>query len=47
VVAPGVLIWISPHGYRYLRDRTGTRSLDPLDALDPPDPPGPPEPGRP
>jgi hypothetical protein len=47
MVAPGVLSWTSPHGYRYLRDRTGTRSLDPLDALDPPDPPGPPEPGRP
>lgn len=25
----GVLEWTSPHGHRYLRDHTGTRSLDP------------------
>jgi hypothetical protein len=31
VVAPGVFIWTSPHGYRYLRDHTGTRPLDPGD----------------
>jgi hypothetical protein len=28
VVAPGVFVWTSPHGYRYLRDHTGTRPLD-------------------
>ena len=37
VVAPGVLIWTSPHGYRYLRDHTGTRPLDPDNPDDPPD----------
>ncbi|WP_439939697.1 HNH endonuclease signature motif containing protein [Nocardia sp. N13] len=29
VIAPGVFEWTSPHGHRYLRDRTGTRRLDP------------------
>jgi hypothetical protein len=42
MVAPGVLIWTSPHGYHYLRDSTGTRPLDPDE---PPDRSGPP--GRP
>ena len=41
MVAPGMFIWTSPHGHRYLRDRTGTRPLDP------PGPTGPPEPDRP
>jgi hypothetical protein len=29
VVAPGVFEWTSPHGHRYLRDRHGTRRIDP------------------
>jgi hypothetical protein len=29
MIAPGVFEWTSPHGHRYLRDRHGTRRLDP------------------
>jgi hypothetical protein len=36
VMAPGVFEWTSPHGHRYLRDRTGTSRVDPGD--DPPRP---------
>jgi hypothetical protein len=43
VLAPGAFVWTSPHGNRYLRDHTGTRSLDPVDALDPADPGEPPD----
>jgi hypothetical protein len=28
MTAPGVFEWTSPHGHRYLRDRTGTRRID-------------------
>jgi hypothetical protein len=31
MIAPGVFEWISPHGHRYRRDRTGTTALDPPD----------------
>jgi hypothetical protein len=43
VVAPGVFIWTSPHGYRYLRDHTGTRPLDHGDRDDLPDRPDSPD----
>jgi 5-methylcytosine-specific restriction endonuclease McrA len=28
VIAPGVFEWTSPHGHKYLRDRTGTSRID-------------------
>ena len=37
MVAPGVFEWVSPHGHRYRRDRTGTSRVDQADG--PPDPP--------
>ena len=27
MLAPGVFLWGSPHGYTYLRDRHGTRDV--------------------
>lgn len=36
MVEPGCYLWRSPHGYRYLKDGTGTRDLTPR----PVDPPG-------
>jgi hypothetical protein len=36
MIEPGTFLWRSPHGYRYLRDGTGTRDLTPR----PVDPPG-------
>jgi len=29
MVEPGVFLWRSPYGYRYLRDRSGTSHLTP------------------
>ena len=29
MLEPGVFEWTSPHGHHFLRDRTGTRPLDP------------------
>ncbi|MCW2754844.1 MAG: endonuclease [Marmoricola sp.] len=36
MIEPGTYLWISPHGYQYLRDQTGTTDLTPR----PVDPPG-------
>ncbi|WP_374457248.1 HNH endonuclease signature motif containing protein [Nocardioides sp.] len=36
MVAPGVVEWTSPHGHRYLRDRTGTSPINPDEPPDPP-----------
>jgi hypothetical protein len=36
MVEPGVFLWRSPYGYRYLRDRTGTSHLTP-DPVEPPE----------
>jgi hypothetical protein len=35
MIRPGVFLWTSPHGHRYLRDHTGTTDLTPA-AVDPP-----------
>ncbi|MDR7251674.1 hypothetical protein J2X46_000646 [Nocardioides sp. BE266] len=29
MLEPGVFEWTSPHGHHFIRDRTGTRPLDP------------------
>jgi hypothetical protein len=36
---PGVFLWTSPHGHRYLRDHTGTPDLTPTPADPPAQPP--------
>ncbi len=35
MVAPGMFEWTSPHGHRYLRDRTGTSPINPDEPPDP------------
>ncbi len=46
MVAPGLFEWMSPHGYRFRRDRYGTTAIDSPDPPDRPDPPGVPRPRR-
>ena len=35
ITAPGVIVWRSPHGHRYLRDRSGTAAIDASDESPP------------